>query len=178
MSRNIKCYPSFVSFYFLLNILQTLLLPSYIFSINTLFLFSFSISLHSSSSFFFSLSPDFFLAQTKFFFKKKKNPSSNLAFILNPLSGSMTQRRQISAYLGMALLIPLKSDLFFDVVINFHLLRMLSLIKIVEDLHQNQVSLTPRLEAQEAVNDAFHSFMARKTATNDRVQDMLAQILS
>jgi hypothetical protein len=32
----------------------------------------------------------------------------------------MTQRRQISAYLGMALLIPLKSDLFFDVVINFH----------------------------------------------------------
>src|SRR3954471_7618784 len=62
--------------------------------------------------------------------------------------------------------------------LHFHLLRMLSLIKIVEDLHQNQVSLTPRLEAQEVVNDAFHSFMARKTATNDRVQDMLAQILS
>src|SRR4051812_31909583 len=32
----------------------------------------------------------------------------------------MTQRRQISVHLGMALLIPLKSDLFFDVVINFH----------------------------------------------------------
>src|SRR3954463_4259356 len=32
----------------------------------------------------------------------------------------MTQRRRISVHLGMALLIPLKSDLFFDVVINFH----------------------------------------------------------
>src|SRR3954462_2758985 len=32
----------------------------------------------------------------------------------------MTQRRQISVHLEMALLIPLKSDLFFDVVINFH----------------------------------------------------------
>src|SRR4051812_9680914 len=67
-----------------------------------LYLFAFLIKF-----FFLSLSPDFSLAQTKFFFK---NPSSNLAFILYPLSGSMTQRRQISAYLGMALLIPLKSD--------------------------------------------------------------------
>src|SRR3954463_5569182 len=63
----------------------------------------------------FSLSP-VFLSLLKHFFLK---PSSDLAFILNPLSGSMTQRRQISAHLGMALLIPLKSDLFFDVVINF-----------------------------------------------------------
>src|SRR4051812_38650436 len=65
---------------------------------------------------FLSLSCFSFSSQTKFFLK----PSSDLAFILNPLSGSMTQRRQISAHLGMALLIPLKSDLFFDVVINFH----------------------------------------------------------
>src|SRR4051812_19231595 len=83
-----------------------------------------------SSNAFLSLSPCFphqvFFLSLLFFFLfsnlvfLKKKPSSDLAFILNPLSGSMTQRRQISAHLGMALLIPLKSDLFFDVVINFH----------------------------------------------------------
>src|SRR3954466_13993116 len=84
MARNFKCYPAFVSFYFLLNILQTLFL---------LYLFAFLIKSCRSLSlrvvFFLSLSPVFFFFLSCSNKVLLKNPSSNLAFILNPLSGSL-----------------------------------------------------------------------------------------
>src|SRR4051812_6691339 len=78
MSRNIKCFPSFISFYFLLNSLQTF--------------FSFLSLCIPHRVFFLSLSPVFLsLAQTTFFL----NPCSNLAFISNPLSGSLNHARSL-----------------------------------------------------------------------------------
>ena len=53
-----------------------------------------------------------------------------------------------------------------------------ALMKIVEDLHQNQVSLTSRLEAQDAVNTEFRSFMVKATMNSDRIHDILAQIMT
>src|SRR4051812_8934742 len=88
----------------------------------------------------FSLSP-VFLSFLIFFLK----PSSDLAFILNPVSGSMTQRRKISAHLGMALLIPLKSDLFFDGVINFHP-KTEDFLELWEDMLNFYVKGKPRLQ--------------------------------
>src|SRR4051812_17491350 len=53
-----------------------------------------------------------------------------------------------------------------------------ALMETLEALHQNQALLASRLDAQEAANAEFRSFMARQTASTDGVHDILAQILS
>src|SRR4051812_1038872 len=52
------------------------------------------------------------------------------------------------------------------------------LMETLEVLHQNQAMLASHLNMQEATNVEFRSFMARQTASTDRIHDILARILS
>src|SRR3954463_14628135 len=52
-----------------------------------------------------------------------------------------------------------------------------ALMETLGALHQNQAMLASRLDAQEAANAEFRSFMARQTTSTDGIHDALAQIL-
>src|SRR4051812_3125627 len=52
-----------------------------------------------------------------------------------------------------------------------------ALMETMEALHQNQAMLASRLDAQEAANAEFRSFMARHTTSTDGIHDVLARIL-
>src|SRR3954465_4516860 len=52
-----------------------------------------------------------------------------------------------------------------------------ALMETLEALHQNQAMLASRLDAQEAANAEFRSFMARQTTSTDGIHDVLARIL-
>src|SRR4051812_45025476 len=52
-----------------------------------------------------------------------------------------------------------------------------ALMETLEALHQNQAMLASRLDAQEAANAEFRSFMARQATSTDEIHDVLARIL-
>src|SRR3954468_982962 len=52
-----------------------------------------------------------------------------------------------------------------------------ALMETLEALHLNQAMLASRLDAQEAANAEFRSFMARQTASTEGIHDALARIL-
>src|SRR3954468_12812007 len=52
-----------------------------------------------------------------------------------------------------------------------------ALMETLEALHQNQAMLASRLDAQEAANAEFRSFMARQATSTDGIHDVLVRIL-
>ncbi|XP_058753322.1 uncharacterized protein LOC131626514 [Vicia villosa] len=52
-----------------------------------------------------------------------------------------------------------------------------ALMETLETLHQNQAMLASRLDAQEAANAEFRSFMTRQATSTDGIHDVLARIL-